>query len=68
MNTRRHHTAKKKTVRGLILLATTVLALAASPTALADDRGRPGTPTVQQHHPILSVIRKLSLRFVSWSD
>jgi hypothetical protein len=67
---RRKHGKKAGPVRTLALLAITALALAASPTALADDRGRPGAPSVQQSNAntFSFVLRKSLLRLVSWSD
>ena len=58
------------TSRALAFLSVTALALAASPAALADDRGGPGTPSAQQltSSVFLPVTPKASLRFASWSD
>ena len=55
---------------GLVVLGLTVLALAASPAALAAKRGGPGAPTVQISGlgVYLPVIRTAPLRLVSWSD
>jgi hypothetical protein len=45
------------------------LALAASPAALAAERGGPGAPSVQGSNGVyLPVIRMSPLRLVSWSD
>jgi len=54
----------------LALLSVTALALAASPTALAEEGGGQGAPSVQMSYgnAVLPVIRKLLLRYVSWSD
>jgi hypothetical protein len=49
----------------------TALALAASPAALAADRGGPGAPSVQGSSltgVYLPVVRTSPLRLVSWSD
>lgn len=55
--------------RALCLLSITALALAASPTAFAHDRGGPGAPSAQQpSNPFCLVLRKLPKRFASWSD
>jgi hypothetical protein len=55
----------------LVILVLTILALAASPAALAAKRGGPGALTVQDSRffgVYLPVIRTAPLRFVSWSD
>ena len=54
----------------LALLSVTALGLAASPTALAEEGGGQGAPSVQMpdRNAVLPVIRKLLLRYVSWSD
>jgi hypothetical protein len=54
----------------LALLSITALGLAASPTALAGERGGPGTPGVQQLNAdtYFPVPRKLLQRYASWSD
>ena len=59
-----------RTARLLALLGITVLALAASPAALAEDRGGPGAPSVQQSSfHTFSFLTRVSLpRLVSWSD
>jgi hypothetical protein len=57
--------------RGLIVMGITALALAASPAALAAERGGPGAPSVQESSltgVYLPVIRTSPLRLVSWSD
>lgn len=53
----------------LILLGTTAVGLAASPTAFAHERGGPGAPSAHQltRGSFLPVC-KSSQRFVSWSD
>lgn len=72
MNT--DHSSSSKTTRRLshvlALLSITVLGLAASPTALAGERGGPGAPSVQQLSPdaLLHLLRKLPQRLASWSD
>jgi hypothetical protein len=59
----------RKAGRALVLLSITALALAASPAALADDRGGPGAPTVQQLTPTaFFVVPKVIQRYASWSD
>ena len=52
------------------VLAFVVLGLAASPAALAKDRGGPGQPGAQQAYDSLPVLPRkvLSPRSVSWSD
>jgi hypothetical protein len=56
----------------LAVLAAGALGLAASPAALAKDRGGPGQPGAQRtaiDSPVPVLPRKLlSGRFVSWSD
>ena len=55
--------------RGLALLSTTALGLAASPTALAFERGGPGSPSAQRRDASAFLpVSKLPQRFVSWSD
>jgi hypothetical protein len=55
--------------RALTLLSTTALGLAASPAALASDRGGPGSPNAQQVNASAFLpVSKLPQRFVSWSD
>lgn len=57
---------QRRRARALALTGISVLALAASPTALARERGGPGAPSVQ---PSISYPAfKLPARFVSWSD
>jgi hypothetical protein len=72
MNTRssKRKGTMPRTSRGLALLSVTALALAASPAALADDRGGPGTPSAQQltSSVFFPVTPKAPLRFASWSD
>jgi hypothetical protein len=72
MNTRsgKTTTMRKRFSRALALLSITAVALAASPTALATDRGGPGAPSAQEltSNVLFPVIRKLQLRFASWSD
>ncbi len=73
MNTRSSSSKRKRTRRlsgALALLSITALALAASPTALAQDFGRPDAPSVQPpaQTDVIAVIRKSPLRFASWSD
>jgi hypothetical protein len=67
-----HGSAKRKAGRtSFVLLGLTVLALAASPAALAAERGGPGAPTARNSGLLgvyLPVIRTAPLRFVSWSD
>jgi hypothetical protein len=66
-----HCSRKRKTGRtGLVVLGLTVLALAASPAALAAKRGGPGAPTVLNSGlgVYLPVIRTAPLRLVSWPD
>jgi hypothetical protein len=67
-----HRTENKttrKVGRALALLGITALALAASPTALAeDDRGGPGAPSVQQLPTAFFEVPKATQRFASWSD
>jgi hypothetical protein len=60
----------QRTGRALALLSVAALALAASPAALAADRGGPGTPRAQEltSSVFFPVISKSPLRFVSWSD
>ena len=60
-------TTTRRFSRALALLGTTALGLAASPAALAIDRGGPGSPNAQQVSAFLPV-SKLPQRFVSWSD
>ena len=56
--------------RGLALAGLAVVALAASPAALASDRGGPGASSVQSSitYPDFGVVLKAPGRFVSWSD
>jgi hypothetical protein len=54
--------------RWLVLLGITAVALAASPAALADDRGGPGAPSVQHSNPFHLVLRLSLPRLASWSD
>ena len=70
MNTRKRKRTMPRNSRALALLSVTALALAASPAALADDRGGPGTPSAQQltSSVFLPVIPESPLRFASWSD
>ena len=74
MSTHRDTRSRKGRVAGrtgLVVLVFTILALAASPAALAADRGGPGALTVQDSGLFgvyLPVIRTAPLRFVSWSD
>jgi hypothetical protein len=71
-----HHSSRssKRRVAGrtsLVVLVFTTLALAASPAALAAERGGPGALTVQESGLFgvyLPVIRTAPLRLVSWSD
>ena len=60
----------RKVGRALALLSITALALAASPTALAeDDRGGPGAPSVQELYPLTFLgVPKVIQRYASWSD
>jgi hypothetical protein len=62
-------TTTRRFSRALALLGTTALGLAASPAALAIDRGGPGSPNAQQV-PVSAFlpVSKLPQRFVSWSD
>ncbi len=71
MNGHGNSSTKRKRRLGstLALLSITALALAASPTALAHDRGGPGAPSVQQlSNPFSLGLRKSLLRYASWSD
>jgi hypothetical protein len=73
MSTPRSSCSKKRTAArtSLVVLVFTILALAASPAALAAKRGGPGALTVQDSSLFgvyLPVIRTAPLRFVSWSD
>jgi len=67
-----NHCSRKRTAgrTSLVVLGLTLLALAASPAALAAKRGGPGAPTVQSSGlgVYLPVIRTAPLRLVSWSD
>jgi hypothetical protein len=68
-----HKTGKGTTwrSRGLIAMGITALALAASPAALAADRGGPGAPSVNGSSltgVYLPVVRTSPMRLVSWSD
>jgi hypothetical protein len=67
-----HLSSKRMAGRtGLVVLVFTILALAASPAALAAERGGPGAPTAQDSTLLgvyLPVIRTAPLRLVSWSD
>jgi hypothetical protein len=55
--------------RALALLSTTALGMAASPAALAYERGGPGSPNAQQLPASAFLpVSKLPQRFVSWSD
>jgi hypothetical protein len=67
-----HMDSGKRTTRqrlSLVVFLFTVLALAASPAALAAKRGGPGAPTIQATSGVyLPVIRTALLRLVSWSD
>ena len=70
---RRSYSSSKRTAgrKGLVVLVFTILALAASPAALAAERGGPGAPTAQDSglfDVYLPVIRTAPLRLVSWSD
>jgi hypothetical protein len=58
---------KRRTVRALALTVISVLALAASPTALAGERGGPGAPSVRTSY-VSYLILTLPGRFASWSD
>lgn len=72
MNT--DHSSSSKTTRRLshvlALLSIAVLGLAASPTALAGERGGPGAPSVQKSNAdaYFPVYRTLFQRYASWSD
>lgn len=72
MNRNYSKSSTKRSVRTVLaVLVVGVLGLAASPAALANDRGGPGQPSAQQAaFDALSVIpRKLRPgRSVSWSD
>jgi hypothetical protein len=72
MNTRssKRRGAMARTSRALALLSFTALALAASPAALADERGGPGTPSAQQltSSGYFPLVPKAPLRLASWSD
>jgi hypothetical protein len=74
MNTHRSRPSSKRRMAGrtsLVVLVFTILALAASPAALAAERGGPGALTVQDSGLFgvyLPVIRTAPLRLVSWSD
>jgi hypothetical protein len=71
MNTRtKRQGTMARTARGLALLSVTAVALAASPAALAEDRGGPGTPSAQQltSSVFFPVYPKAPLRLASWSD
>jgi hypothetical protein len=59
----------KRASRVLAVFSVIALALAASPTALANERGRPGAPGVQQANldQFFHILRS-QLRSVSWSD
>ena len=60
---------RRRASRALVLLSITALALAASPTALAKERGGPGAPSVQQPTYTFPLgLTKLPLRLASWSD
>jgi hypothetical protein len=71
-NVNRENSSRRQTrrlSRALALLSITALALAASPAALAHDRGEPGAPSVQQQ--ILTAflgVPTVIQRFASWSD
>jgi ABC-type sugar transport system substrate-binding protein len=73
MNTRSSSTHRsmsaRRASRMLAVFSVIALALAASPTALAKDRGRPGALGVQQANldQFFSILRT-QLRSVSWSD
>jgi hypothetical protein len=56
--------------RMLAVFGVIALALAASPTALGKDRGRPGTPSVQQASLVqfFSALMRSQFQSVSWSD
>ena len=62
----------RRRVRSLLaLLAVGVLGLAASPAALAKDRGGPGQPGAQVSaygRSQMLPLDLLSIQFVSWSD
>jgi hypothetical protein len=64
------HMRTRRIRRALVLLSITALALAASPAALADDRGGPGAPSATEldSSSFFLVLRKSPLRFASWSD
>lgn len=70
MSTHSSESTRRRMIRGLALAGISALALAASPTALAKDRGRPGAPSVQPSlsNPVFGFRPKLPGRFVSWSD
>jgi hypothetical protein len=72
MNTDHRTTSKttRRISRVLALLSITALGLAASPTALAGERGGPGTPGVQQLNADIDfpVFRNVLQRYASWSD
>jgi hypothetical protein len=59
----------RRASRVLAVFAVIALALAASPTALATERGRPGAPSVQQANldEFFHLLRT-HLQSVSWSD
>ncbi len=63
------HRRQRRLGRALAFVSITALALAASPTALAGERGGPGAPSVQQLSDTFSlVLAKSPLRYASWSD
>jgi hypothetical protein len=73
MNTDHSTTSKatRRISRVLALLSITALGLAASPTALASERGGPGTPGVQQLDAdtyYFPVPRNVLQQYASWSD
>jgi hypothetical protein len=72
MSTHQNCSSKKRNAgrTSLLVLGITALALAASPAALAAERGGPGAPTVQAGSlgVYLPLIRTVPLRLVSWSD
>jgi hypothetical protein len=73
MSTHRSNCSTKTTAArtSLVVLVFTILALAASPAALAARGGGPGALTVQDSSLFgvyLPVIRTSPLRLVSWSD
>ncbi len=65
----RRHQRRRRLGHVMAFLSIIALALAASPAALADERGGPGAPSVQELSNTFSLdLAKSSLRYASWSD